>query len=98
MSSWPPKDPDEVLDYQIDWADPVDGPRLVTGETLLTSVFSVASGSVTINSSAFVAGGLATVWLSGGTAGTTCAIQNRVTTSAGRTYEKTVRLRVRNSH
>lgn len=95
MLTWPTKDPDEVLDYQIGWADAATGPRLVTGETLLTSVFSIPTGAVVINSSAFTAQGLATVWLSGGTAGEMCIILNRVTTSSGRTYDKSVRLRIR---
>ena len=96
MLSWPPKDPNEVLDYQIDWADATQGPRLVTSETLTTSTYSVATGDVVINSSSFVSTGLTTVWLSGGTAGTLCEILNRVTTSAGRIYEQSVRLRIRN--
>lgn len=95
MLTWPTKDPDEVLDYQIGWADAATGPRLVTGETLLTSVFSVASGTVVINSSSFTAPGVATVWLSGGAAGEMCVILNRVTTSSSRTYDKSVRLRIR---
>lgn len=94
MLSWPPKDPDEVIDYQIDWADPAD-PRLETGETLTASTFTVTSGTVAIQSQSFVASGKATVWLTGGTVGERCVIRNRVTTSAGRTYDEAVRLRIR---
>lgn len=95
MLTWPSKDPDEVLDYQLDWADQERGPRLETGETLLTSTYTVPEGDVVIDSSSFVASGLTTVWLSGGTAGTPCIILNRVTTSEGRTYDQSVRLRIR---
>jgi hypothetical protein len=94
MLKWPEKDPNEVLDYELDWADP-DEPRLVVGETLLTSVWSVLEGDVVINTSSFTPQGLATVWLSGGTSGTKCVLLDRVTTSAGRTYDKEVSLRVR---
>lgn len=94
MLSWPSKDPNEVLDYQVNWAS-ADNPRLETGETLLTSNFSVVSGDVVINSESFLATGLCTVWLSGGTADTACVILNRVTTSAGRTYDQSVKLRIR---
>lgn len=89
MASWPTKDPDEVLDYQVDWTN-----RLQVGETISTCDFSVVSGAVTINSEGNV-GALATVWLSGGTAGELCSILNRITTSAGRTYDQTVKLRIR---
>jgi hypothetical protein len=32
MLTWPTKDPDEVLDYKLNWADAED-PALETGET-----------------------------------------------------------------
>jgi hypothetical protein len=57
MLKWPEKDPNEVLDYELDWADP-DEPRLVVGETLLTSVWSVLEGDVVINTSSFTPQGL----------------------------------------
>lgn len=94
MLSWPSKDPNEVLDYQIDWAD-TTSPRLVTGETLTASTYTVPTGDVVIASNSFTAAGVTTVWLSGGTDGTLCMVLNRVVTSAGRTYDKTVRLRIR---
>jgi hypothetical protein len=94
MLQWPNKDPDEILDYQLDWANS-ENPRLQTSETLLTSTWSVIEGNVVINSSTFAPSGLSTVWLSGGTDGTLCVLNNRVTTSMGRTYEQEVKLRVR---
>jgi hypothetical protein len=94
MLQWPEKDPNEVLDYQLDWADPED-PRLEASELLLTSVWSIVLGDVVIDSSSFTAGGLSTVWLSAGSSGMKCELLNRVTTSKGRTYDKTVVLRIR---
>lgn len=94
MLQWPSKDPDEVLDYQLDWADP-DDPRLETSELLLTSTWSVVEGDVVINSNSFTSSGLSTVWLSGGTDNTKCELRNQVTTSKGRTYDETVVLRIR---
>lgn len=93
MLSWPSKDPNEVLDYTLDWADD-DTPALVAGETIVTFTPSVVEGNVVIDSSS-QAGGVTTVWLSGGTAGTACKILHRVTTSAGRTYDVTARLRIK---
>lgn len=94
MLSWPTKDPDEILDYQIDWADPDDS-RLEEGETIVSSTFSVEEGDVVIDNDDFVLTGLTTVWLSGGTLGTRCVILNRIVTSEGRTYDLSARLRIR---
>jgi hypothetical protein len=95
VQSWPSKDPNEVLDYQFDWADE-DDPRLEDGETLTDSDFSVVTGTVVIDSQDWVPTGLTTVWLSGGTLNEACVILNRVVTSEGRTYDKSARLRIRN--
>lgn len=94
MLQWGTKDPDEVLDYQIDWAREGDS-RLEEGETLELSEFSVAEGDVTIDDDEFTVDGLTTVWLSGGSDGTKCVILNRVTTSGGRIYDLSSRLRIR---
>lgn len=96
MLQWPEKDPNEVLDFELDWANP-DEPRLETGETLITSAWSVVTGDVVIDTgrTTFTPQGLSTLWLSGGTAGTKCILLNRVTTSEGRTYDKEVALRVK---
>lgn len=94
MLQWPNKDPDEILDYQLDWANP-QKPRLQLNETLASSVWTVVQGTVAISSSSFAPSGLSTVWLHGGTDGEMCVLNNRVTTSMDRTYEEEVKLRVR---
>lgn len=90
MLTWPAKDPDEVLDYQIDWITN----RLEAAETISTSTWSVIDGDVAIQSSSH-ASGIATVWLTGGTDSTVCVIRNRITTSGGRTYDEAAKLRIR---
>lgn len=91
MLSWPePKDPDEVLDYQVDWSR-----RLKAGETLVTSEFT-AAGSLTFEiTDTSLNGGLTTFWAQGGAVGETVRITNRVTTNQGRTYDQTGRLQIR---
>ena len=89
MQSWPSKDPQEVLDYQFDWRA-----RLVTSETISTSTFIVAEGSVT-TASPSIGVGTTTVWLSGGTLGEVNVITNRIVTNQGRTYDETAKLRIR---
>lgn len=90
MLTWPYKDPDEVLDYAIDWTE------LLEGDTIDTSDWIISVGSVVIDTSDVdTARAVATVWLSGGTLGETCEVLNRVVTLGGRTMDRTVRLRIR---
>lgn len=89
MQSWPSKDPNEVLDYQMDWSD-----RLQVGETIVTSNFTIAEGDV-VKDSQSVSGALTTVWLSAGTEGVVNLITNRITTSSARTYDESAKLRIR---
>lgn len=88
MASWPSKDLDEVLDYQIDWTA-----RLETAETITSSVI-VKVGSVVVDSTSAVTP-VVTVWLSGGTENESCMITNRITTNQGRTYDQSVKLRIK---
>lgn len=98
MDSWPSKSPAAVLDYFVDWQDDIE-PTLLAGETVATSVWTVLAGSVTIIQSPPIT--LATtdtitgVALSGGVLGETCELRNTIVTSAGRTYDKLVRLRIK---
>jgi len=85
--TWPFKDPDEVLDYEIDWSD-----RLGT-DTIATSTYTVPAG-ITKNSSTND-DTTTTVWLSAGTEGETYSILNRITTAGGRTMDQTVKLKVK---
>ncbi len=82
------KDPNAVLDYRIDWSDWLD-----VAETIDTSTWTVPSG-ITKDSSA-ASSTVATVWLSGGTADTDYDCLNRIVTSAGRTDDRTLRVKVR---
>jgi len=84
---WPAKDPDEVLDYNIDWSD-----RLVS-DTIATSTWVVPTG-ITAESEDKAAT-TTTLWLSSGTLGAKYDILNRIVTAEGRTMDQTVTLRIR---
>lgn len=84
------KDPDELLDYQIDWHD-----SLVYGETIDTSTWVVPSGLTA--GAATSTGTTATQWLSGGTDGTTYVVINRITTTSARVKERSFTLVVSGS-
>ncbi len=83
------KDPDATLDWRWDWSE-----WLADGETITVSTFIVSAGLVK-NSDTFSATS-ATVWLSGGTAGTAYLVTNRITTSVGRTDDRSITIRVTN--
>ncbi len=84
---WPPKDPDEVLDYKIDWTARLDG------DTILTSTWVVPAG-ITKNSDSHTTTA-SLVWLSGGTLGAVLELINRIITTAGRTMDQTVKLKIK---
>lgn len=83
------KDPSAVLDYVFDWSD-----WLATGEVISSHVITVDTGLTKDSSSE--ASGVVTVWLSGGTAGENYKVACLVTTSAGRTDERTIWIKVTN--
>lgn len=86
--TWPDKDPNEVLDYAIDWTARLDG------DTIAASTWIVPIG-ITRDSDSFSASAT-TIWLSGGDTGVTAGhvLTNRITTAAGRIMDQSVTIRV----
>ena len=74
------KDPNAVLDYTIDWTRWLAGDQIATSEWLVPVGLTKMADSKTASS--------ATVWLSSGTAGQSYTVTNRITTSAGRTEDR----------
>jgi hypothetical protein len=83
----PLKDPSAVLDYVFDWTE-----WLATGETITDHTITADTG-ITVDSSTEDTGKV-TVWLSGGTAGINYKVACKITTSAGRTDERTIWIKV----
>lgn len=81
------KDPSAVLDYAFDWSD-----WLATGETISSHVITVDTGLTKDSDSEAL--GVVTVWLSGGTAGKNYKVACLIETSAGRTDERTIWIKV----
>lgn len=77
------KDPNDVLDYTIDWAT-----WLATGDTITVSTFTVPTGLTKQSESNTTT--FATVWLTGGTAGVEYVVTNHVTSAAGRQEDQTI--------
>ena len=99
---WPNKDPDETLDYSVDWS------RWLNGATISSVIWSVdnSSGvktalpaSNTVNGLQNVAqtisGGVATINLGLGTNNTEYKIYCNMSDSSGSVAERVIRLRVK---
>ena len=82
------KDPEAVLDYTLDWTKWLDE----AGDIIATSTWIVPTGLTKVTETNTTK--LATVWLSGGTAGTNYTVTNRITTVAGRTDDRSITIRV----
>lgn len=87
---FPSKDPNEVLDYVLDWSE-----RLDDGDTISTSTWSIvtASPALVIDSESETTT-TTTVWLSAGTEDVDYELLNRIVTAAGRTIDQTVKIRI----
>lgn len=93
------KDPDAVLDYSIAWDAWLEGDTIASSSWTVTA--GLTKGAEAVNASAVTLNGVrrpastvATVWLSGGNAGTTYTVTNRIVTAAGRTEDRSFRVKV----
>lgn len=90
------KDPNAIVDYGVDYAPGVFGQvdYLEDGETILTSTWTLTEGDgALILSGATIIGGTRTrVVAEAGTLGTFYTLTNRITTSLGRTDDRSIRL------
>lgn len=93
MELWPPKDPEEILDYELDWTDRLES------ETIASSLWAIESGTVEILEDApheqEITGAVTKLWLSGGTLGESCIITNTILTSANRTREFSAKVKIK---
>lgn len=85
------KDPDAKLDYAIDWTA-----WLVDGDTLTAATWTVPTGITQATPAPSVAANKATIWLSGGTVGTSYLITCHGTTAQGREDDRSITILVKN--
>jgi hypothetical protein len=81
-----PKDPNAVLDYSVDWS------RWLDGDAIASSAWTVPADLAKVTETNTDT--KATVWLSGGSAGQSYPVTNRITTTGGRTEDRTITIRV----
>lgn len=84
-----PKDPDDILDYSVNWTA-----RLDTGDTIASSTFTLVDGEIELGDTE-IDGGKTIVWISGGVDGETATVRNRIVTVGGRQMDLTIQLKVK---
>lgn len=81
------KGPDAVLDYSVDWS------KWLAGDQIQTSAWSVSDPAIEATDDSNTPT-RATVWLAGGVAGQSYTVTNRITTSGGRTDDRSLVIQV----
>jgi hypothetical protein len=90
------KDPHATLDYGLDWsAWLADVPAGHAPDTIVASTWSIAGDDASLVSSNPTSDNTTTTtWLTGGTVNATYTLTNRITTAAGRTDNRSMRIRI----
>lgn len=89
-SAWPidyEKDADSTEDFPINWAGKLDG------DTIDTSIWELPDGLTQVSASNTAT--TTNIFVSRGTECMTYRLRNRITTVGGRTYDKTIYVRIR---
>ena len=81
------KDPDAVLDYSVDWSKWLAGDQIETSTWFVSdpALQSADDSNTTTRTMA---------WLAGGVAGQSYTVTNRITTSGGRTDDRSFTIQV----
>jgi hypothetical protein len=93
MLSWPSKDPEDILDYQLDIEPALVGNEGDTIQSVDVEVDPSQPGDLTLNSVA-ADGYTIVIWLSSGQVGVTYNVTVKTTLASGRTLQRTVLLPV----
>ena len=81
-----PVDPDAITDYVIDWTAWLDGDNIDTSAWALENATEASAANTTKT---------ATVFIQSAKAGKVVSMRNRITTTGGRTEDRTLRAKVR---
>lgn len=95
--TWPNKDPNEYLDFDVDWAGSAVAPGRTYNDPLTSSQWFISKNDdgVLIMESDSYSPTSTKLWLSGGTLGRRYSITNRISTAGGRIMDITGFLTVR---
>lgn len=86
MHNWPNKDPDDVLDYAVDWSEALDGDTIDTHQWIVPEGINLDRQEMQ--------GNIAIAWLSGGEERKSYRITSRLFTAAGRQIDRTAMVHV----
>lgn len=99
---WPNKDPDEVLDYSVDWSRWLSTATITSVSWFVddsTGTKTAIGNGQTVNGiqriSATTSGGVATIYLGLGTANQEYKFYCQITDSSGSTAERVIKLYVK---
>jgi len=97
---WDDKDPNDILDYSIDWTDVLTGAEVIASvihsiSTVTGDASPLAIDTTQPSSGEPFTGTGTVVWLKLGTDGNTYHVTSKVTTNSGRVIDRKVRLRVK---
>lgn len=84
------KDPNARLEYRVDWSDAGEDPWLAPGEEISSSTWIVPPGITEDGEDHDTT--TAWVWLTGGTAGQTYELTNRITTNQARIDDRSLKI------
>jgi hypothetical protein len=99
---WPNKDPDEILDYSVDWSRWLNGATITsivwyvdnsTGTKTALPASTVVNGLQNVGQT--ISGGVATINLGLGTNNTEYKIYCNMTDNSGNVAERVIRLRIK---
>lgn len=90
---WPSKDPDDLLDYGLNFADLIG--EAAPGDSILTCKYEITEGDAVVTKYGFVPGSwVFVVWLAGGTDGVSTKLLLRIATAKGRRVDQSVTLKL----
>lgn len=99
---WPNKDPDETLDYSVDWSRFIDTATITSARWYVdnaSSVKTLITAGLVVNGLQNVAqtisNGVTTIHLGLGTANTEYKIYCQITDSNGSVAERVIRLKIK---
>lgn len=104
MKTWKAKDPNDILEYPLDWADQMaeDQDTLASYEAFVsvetddgTLVVMDGPNGEGLGEAPDFTDTTTKVWLSGGTAGVEYIVVNRVTTAGGRQYDHSRKIKIK---
>lgn len=90
LKKWPDKDPDAVLDHEMDWAEWLEGDTIAASEWIVPA--GITKDPVKGDTFTDTA---AVIWLRGGAIGQKYELTNRITTAAGRIDDRTGTIKIR---